>query len=191
MADERVWRVDGGAIEIVKGDITTIQVDAIVNAANAALAGGGGVDGAIHRTGGRSIMEETRQRYPEGCPTGQAVITGAGNLPARWVIHAVAPRWSGGNRNEPDLLRGAYEQALARAAEAGATSVALPSLGTGIYGNPLAPSARIALEVAARHLRRGVEPRRVVFVLFNDETMAAFTAALAESRGSQADAGGA
>src|SRR5437899_11142367 len=94
------WQIESAAIELVQGDITLQEVDAIVNAANSRLAGGGGVDGAIHRRGGPSIMEETRQRYPDGCPTGSAVISTAGDLPAKYVIHAVGPVWSGGERGE-------------------------------------------------------------------------------------------
>jgi O-acetyl-ADP-ribose deacetylase (regulator of RNase III) len=176
----REWAVGAGRIELLAGDITRVSADAIVNAANAQLAGGAGVDGAIHRAGGPAIREETRRRYPDGCPTGGAVVTGAGNLPSRWVIHAVAPVWRGGQAGEPDLLRGSYATALTRAAEVGARSIAFPSLGTGIYGNPLAPSARIALEAAASHLLAGHEPSHVMFVLFGQEALAAFEQALEE-----------
>src|SRR6185436_9114759 len=103
-----VTTINGRSLELVLGDITQQEVDAIVNAANSRLAGGGGVDGAIHRAGGPSIMEETRRRYPDGCPTGSAVITGAGKLPAKHVVHAVGPVWSGGRRGEAELLASAY-----------------------------------------------------------------------------------
>jgi O-acetyl-ADP-ribose deacetylase (regulator of RNase III) len=182
----REWAVGGGLIELVDGDITAAEADAIVNAANAQLAGGGGVDGAIQRAGGPAIMAETRQRYPDGCPTGSAVVTGAGNLHARWVIHAVAPVWHGGQAGEIDLLRAAYAAAFARAAEVGAKRIALPSLGTGIYGNPLEPSARIAIEEAARHLRTGNEPLSIMFVLFSQETLLAFETALKDVSGQYA-----
>jgi O-acetyl-ADP-ribose deacetylase len=175
----REWAVSGGLIELVQGDITAVETDAIVNAANAHLTPGGGVDGAIHRVGGPSILEELRARYPRGCPTGGAVVTAAGNLSAQWVIHAVAPVWQGGTADEPDLLRSAYASAFALAAEAGAKRIALPSLGTGIYGNPLEPSARIALEEAKRHLETGAEPLTITFVLFDRDTLAAFEHALA------------
>jgi O-acetyl-ADP-ribose deacetylase (regulator of RNase III) len=179
----REWAVGAGLIELVQGDITAIDTDAIVNAANAQLAPGGGVDGAIHRAGGPAIRQELRARYPQGCPTGSAVVTGAGNLKARWIIHAVAPVWQGGAHGEAELLRSAYAAALARAAEVGAQRIAFPSLGTGIYGNPLGPSARIALEEAARHLRTGQEPLTVTFVLFDHATLAAFEEALKEIAG--------
>jgi O-acetyl-ADP-ribose deacetylase (regulator of RNase III) len=181
----REWVVGPGIIELLQGDISSVQADAIVNAANEQLAGGGGVDGAIHRAGGPSIMEETRRRYPRGCPTGSAVATGAGNLSAQWVIHAVAPVYGDGRQGEPELLRGAYASALGLARELGAKSIALPSLGTGIFGNPLGPSARIALEEAARHLSTGEEPLRVMFVLFGADALAAFEAALAELAGAR------
>src|SRR2546426_7530974 len=108
--------INGVTLALLQGDITKVQADAIVNAANSALAGGGGVDGAIHRAGGPSIMVDLRSRYRSlGCPTGKAVVTAAGELPARWVIHAVGPMWSGGSRGEPELLRSAYWSALAEA----------------------------------------------------------------------------
>src|SRR6266704_1838916 len=108
--------INSVTLTLIQGDIVKIQADAIVNAANSALAGGGGVDGAVHRAGGPSIMGELRSRYGSlGCPTGEAVVTGAGELPARWVIHAVGPVWSGGSRGEPELLRSAYRSALAEA----------------------------------------------------------------------------
>src|SRR5512146_3177930 len=102
--------INSQTLELVQGDITLQQVDAIVNAANSRLAGGGGVDGAIHRRGGLRIMQETNAKYPQGCPTGSAVISGPGNLAARYVIHAVGPVWSGGTRGEPELLAGAYRR---------------------------------------------------------------------------------
>src|SRR5437899_3498841 len=134
-------------IDLQEGDITRLAVDAIVNAANSSLAGGGGVDGAVHRAGGPEIMRELRQRY-EGCPTGAAVITGAGNLRARHVIHAVGPRWRDGRHGEPDLLGSAYRTAFAIAAEHGLTTVAAPSISTGIYGFPITHAAPIAVDEA-------------------------------------------
>src|SRR5215471_18673346 len=109
-------KIHGRTLELVQGDITDQEVDALVNAANAHLAGGGGVDGAIHRRGGPTIMAETDARYPDGCPTGSAVISSAGDLPCRYVIHAVGPVWNGGNRGEADLLAGAYRRSLELAA---------------------------------------------------------------------------
>src|SRR6478609_5495085 len=118
-------------LELHQGDVTEQSVDAIVNAANSHLAGGGGVDGAIHRRGGPEIIDETSRRYLDGCPTGSAVITGAGKLAAKYVIHAVGPRWSGGARGEPQLLKSAYHRALELADEHQCRSIALPSLSTG------------------------------------------------------------
>ncbi len=134
------YRVGQGVMEIVQGDITEQEVDAVVNAANRHLAGGGGVDGAIHRRGGPSIMAETRSKYPDGCPTGQAVITGAGNLPARYVIHAVGPVWRGGEHGERALLESAYRRSLELAESAGCESIAFPALSAGAYGYPAAES---------------------------------------------------
>jgi O-acetyl-ADP-ribose deacetylase (regulator of RNase III) len=140
----------GGLVRVVEGDITELDVDAIVNAANSQLAGGGGVDGAIHRRGGPEIMRETRGRFPDGCPTGGAVTTGAGDLRAQFVIHAVGPRWSGGRDGEDELLSSAWRSALAQAVEHDCRSVAFPSISTGIYGFPIDPAARLAMvEVAA------------------------------------------
>jgi O-acetyl-ADP-ribose deacetylase (regulator of RNase III) len=179
----REWAVGMGLIELVQGDITAVETDAIVNAANARLAPGGGVDGAIHRAGGPAILRELEERYPQGCPTGGAVVTGAGDLQAQWIIHAVAPIWRGGDQGEPELLRSAYAAALTSAAEVGAKRVALPSLGTGIYGNPLAPSAHIALEEAVKHLGRGQEPLTITFVLWGNDALHAFEEALKEIAG--------
>ncbi len=137
-------------IEIVKGDITRIIADAIVNAANSALAGGGGVDGAIHRAGGPSILQECRRIGK--CPTGQAVITGAGNLGAKYVIHAVAPIYRG-NADDARLLGAAYRSALALGESYGLASIAFPSLGTGAYGYPIEQAAPIALSAIAEHLK--------------------------------------
>src|SRR5256885_5224217 len=123
--------MNGRTLELALGDITEQEVDAIVNAANSRLAGGGGVDGAIHRAGGPAIMEETRRRYPDGCPTGSAVITSAGNLQAKYVIHAVGPVWSGGNRGEDLSLASAYRTSLDLAAAHQCGSIALPALSTG------------------------------------------------------------
>jgi O-acetyl-ADP-ribose deacetylase len=145
-------RIGERTLALATGDITAFAADAVVNAANAALAGGGGVDGAIHRRGGPSIMAELRRRYPDGCPTGQAVISGAGDLPARWVIHAVGPRWRGGGNGEEALLGGAYGWAMRLAADAGARTVALPAISAGIYGYPLPDAARVGLEAVRDHL---------------------------------------
>jgi O-acetyl-ADP-ribose deacetylase (regulator of RNase III) len=136
-------------IEVVEADITTLAVDAIVNAANTSLLGGGGVDGAIHRAAGPQLLAACREIG--GCPTGEARITPGFRLPARWVVHAVGPRWSGGNRGEAALLAGAYESALRLAEENAARSIAFPCISTGAYGYPAAPAARIALDAMRRH----------------------------------------
>jgi O-acetyl-ADP-ribose deacetylase (regulator of RNase III) len=173
--------INGRSIEFVFGDITQQAVDAIVNAANSRLAGGGGVDGAIHRAGGPAIMEETRRRYPDGCPTGSAVITGAGNLRAMYVIHAVGPVWSGGNRGEEALLASAYRTSLDLAAANDCRSIALPALSTGAYRYPIDAAAQIAVRTAAEFLREltGEQAPEVVrFVLFSSDALQAFEAAL-------------
>src|SRR5438128_11269622 len=147
------WQIDTAVIELVQGDITLQAVDAIVNAANSRLAGGGGVDGAIHRRGGPAIMQETAERYPDGCPTGSAVITSAGNLPARFVIHAVGPVWSGGQRGEDKLLAGAFRRSLELAVENDCQSVAFPALSAGAYRYPISEVAKISLATTADFLR--------------------------------------
>ena len=156
--------VHGAMVRLVRGNIVEVEADAIVNAANSALAGGGGVDGAIHRAGGPSIMDECRRigRWP----TGSAVITGAGNLPARYVIHAVAPFYDGGTHGEAALLRDAYAASLAQAAERSLRSIAFPALGTGAYRYPVREAAEIALGTIVAHLQRATPLREVVMVLY-------------------------
>ena len=165
-------------IESVQGDITEQSVDAIVNAANSKLAGGGGVDGAIHRRGGRSIMEETARRFPQGCPTGNAVITGAGQLSARHVIHAVGPVWRGGEHGEPELLASAYRKCLQLAVEHQCRDIAFPLLSTGAYGYPLEQASLVAFDTTADFLKQSQEPACVRFVLFGDHAYAAFSKAV-------------
>lgn len=172
----RNLRVGDREIALVKGDITVFRADAIGNAANARLAGGGGVDGAIHRAGGPAIMAECRAIG--GCPTGSAVVTTAGNLPARYVIHAVGPVWRGGGAGEAELLASAYRSVMARAEEKGVRTLALPSISTGVYGYPLELAAPIALGTVAECLEKARSVQTVTFVLYNDETMAAYEAAL-------------
>jgi O-acetyl-ADP-ribose deacetylase len=174
--------INGRTLELALGDITEQEVDAIVNAANSRLAGGGGVDGAIHRTGGPAIMEETRRRYPEGCPTGSAVITSAGNLRARYVIHAVGPFWSGGTHGEETLLASAYRTSLELATAHNCRSIALPALSTGAYRYPLQAAAQIAVRTAAEFLQTLDERAHlqlVRFVLFSDDALNTFQTALA------------
>lgn len=176
MADE--LRIGRRVLALARGDITRFEADAIVNAANSALAGGGGVDGAIHRAGGPTIMAELRERYRDGCPTGEAVVTGAGDLPAKWVIHAVGPRYRDGRHGEPELLASAYRVAMARANEVGAKSVTLPAISAGIYGYPLEEAARIAVESVGRALEGDTTVERATFVLFSTGTYEAFARAL-------------
>ncbi len=139
-------------IELCQGDITTQRVDAIVNAANSRLAGGGGVDGAIHRVGGPAIMEECRRIG--GCPTGNAVITTGGKLPATYVIHAVGPVYRNGNSGEPELLKSAYQSCLKLADEHSIKSLAFPSISTGAYGYPIKEAATIALTTTLDYLKK-------------------------------------
>ncbi len=171
-------RVGQSVLEILQGDITEQETEAIGNAANSALAGGGGVDGAVHRAGGRIIMEELKKRY-KGCPTGSAVITGGGNLKARYVIHAVGPRYSG-QEKDAALLAGAYRKTLELCTEHKLSSVALPSISTGIYGYPVEAAARIALRTARSYLKEHPEIKLVRFVLFDSHTYTVYEEALKE-----------
>lgn len=165
-------------LELVTGDITRQTTEAIVNAANSRLAGGGGVDGAIHRRGGREIMEETRRCYPNGCRTGDAVVTGAGQLAAQYVIHAVGPIWEGGQSNEAAALASAYQRSLEVAVSRQCASIAFPSLSTGAYAYPLPQAARVALRTVAAYLRLNSEPALARFVLFDDRTYDVYCSAL-------------
>lgn len=167
-------------IELVQGDITAEQTDAIVNAANAQLAGGGGVDGAIHRAGGPAIMEETRSKYPDGCPTGEAVISGSGNLPCRYVIHTVGPVWQGGRSGEPEKLRAAYTNSLKLAVEHGCQSISFPAISTGVYGYPMDRAAIDAIEAVITYLQQRPTTLLVRFVLFGEGSYGAFARVLEE-----------
>jgi O-acetyl-ADP-ribose deacetylase (regulator of RNase III) len=170
--------INNCVLEIVQGDITQQQVDAIVNAANSQLAGGGGVDGAIHRHGGPSIMEETRRRYPAGCPTGSAVITSAGTLPARYVIHAVGPFWNGGEQGEPDLLARVHRRCMELAVGHECKSIAFPAISTGAYRYPLEDAANVAIRTVIEFLEKQGQPSQVRFVLFNTTALETFQAQL-------------
>jgi len=176
-------RVGEAVIRLLQGDITDQVVDAIVNAANSTLLGGGGVDGAIHRRGGPAILEECRAirrtRYPGGLPTGEAVLTGAGRLPARHVIHTVGPIWRGGHAGEPELLAAAYRSSLRMALEAELRTIAFPSISTGAYGFPTDLAAPIALGAVRDFLLE--EPGTITevrFVLFSETDLSIYRAAL-------------
>ena len=173
----REARIGSTTLRLVEGDISRQPADAIVNAANEALAGGGGVDGAIHRVGGPSIMDECRKLGH--CPTGQAVVTGAGRLPARYVIHAVGPMWRGGRQGEENLLASAYAACLIKASELGLKSIVFPSLSTGAYGYPLNEAARVALRTVIGRLQ--IAPgglQTVTFALYGRDALAAYENAL-------------
>jgi len=165
MIDESLSRM-----QVLRGDITRLQVDAIVNAANTSLLGGGGVDGAIHRAAGPGLLEECRRLG--GCPTGEARITGGYNLPARFVIHTVGPVYHGGRRDEAKLLESAYSRSLRLAEESGAASLAFPCISTGVYGYPKAEACEIAVRTVQIWLSSHELPHRVVFCCFSDEDAA-------------------
>lgn len=170
---------DARSIELAHGDITTERLDAIANAANQALRGGGGVDGAIHRAAGPGLLDELRRRYPDGTPTGTAVATAGFDLPARWVLHAVGPIWRGGDHGEEALLDGAYRSCLRLADELGARNVGFPAISMGIYGYPADEGAKVAVRSVAEHLRGETGIELVRFVLFSDETYGHFADAVA------------
>ena len=165
-------------IELVQGDITRQQVDAIVNAANSELYVGGGVDGAIHRAAGPSVNEETRKRYPLGCPTGDAVASSAGALSAKFLFHAVGPVWRGGREGEPELLRSAYRRCLELAVQHQCTSIAFPAISTGIYSFPIDLAAENSLDETRRFLTGSPATLAVRFVLFGPGAYAAFARVL-------------
>jgi O-acetyl-ADP-ribose deacetylase len=158
-------------ISVIKGDITIQKVDAVINAANSSLMGGGGVDGAIHRSGGPSILEECMQitSTQGGCRTGEAVITSAGKLPARFVIHAVGPVWQGGGYNESQLLSNAYTNSLKLAFSRSLQSVAFPNISTGVYGYPKEAAAEIAIRCVKEFVIAHNLPERIIFVCFDEE----------------------
>ncbi len=165
-------------VEVMVGDITRLEVDAIVNAANSALRGGGGVDGAIHRAAGPGLKEESSKLAP--CPTGEARITGGYNLPARHVIHTVGPVWHGGDKGEPELLANCYRNSFALAEEHGVKSIAFPAISTGVYGYPLDRAARVAVRETRRYLAGDPKLERIVFVCFDQRNEQAYREALAE-----------
>ncbi len=165
-------------VELVQGDITHQKTDAIVNAANEQLVGGGGVDGAIHRAAGPSLMLETKKQYPDGCPTGSAVVTAAGNLNARYVFHAVGPVWRGGIRKEANLLESAYQRCLELAVVNDCQSIAFPAISTGVYGYPSDLAADVSLSTVRDFVVTKQRPELVRFVLFDAGTLGAFSRVL-------------
>lgn len=158
-------------VSVIRGDITQMEVDAIVNAANSSLMGGGGVDGAIHRAGGPSILEECRAivNRQGRCPAGQAVITSGGNLPARFVIHTVGPVWYGGKNNEAELLADAYRNSLKLAVEYGVKTIAFPNISTGVYSFPKQKAAVLATQTVLGFLKENTQIEQVYFVCFDQE----------------------
>lgn len=155
-------------VEIFKGDITKQKVDAIVNAANTTLLGGGGVDGAIHRAAGKELLEECKTLG--GCKTGEAKITNGYNLPAKNVIHTVGPVWSGGNHNEDELLASCYRNSLKLAVENRIKSIAFPAISTGVYKFPLGRATKIAIDEVTKYLNDNDEIEKIIFVAFDDST---------------------
>jgi O-acetyl-ADP-ribose deacetylase len=183
-------RLGESRIELVIGDITRQQVDAIVNAANSQLAGGGGVDGAIHRAGGPTIMAETSRLYPDGCPSGHAVASTAGQLSARYVFHAVGPVWRGGRQGEPELLASAYRRCLELAIEHDCESVAFPAISTGVYGYPMDLAAEHAIASIREFLAARGRPGLVRFVLFSQGAYGAFARVIESHFDDQSDRAG-
>jgi len=174
-----------GRVEVVTADITTLDVDVIVNAANTSLLGGGGVDGAIHRAAGPELLEECRTLG--GAATGEVKITRGFRLPARYVAHAVGPVWHGGDRGEPELLASCYARSLELAREVGAASIAFPAISTGVYRFPLKQATRIAVSAVVSHLDASAMPERVVFCCFSTRAGEVYEHTAAEvlqSRGS-------
>ena len=168
------------ATEIVLGDITEQEVDAIVNAANSSLLGGGGVDGAIHRAAGPELLAECRNLH--GCPTGEAKITRGYRLPARWVIHTVGPVWRGGHEFEDELLANCYRRSLEVAVQNGVRTLAFPAISTGIYGFPVERATRIALREVRAFLETNPDVENVVFVCFDARTRKIYEKVLSENR---------
>ncbi len=178
--------INRSKLSIVQGDITRQATDAIVNAANSSLMGGGGVDGAIHRAGGPTILAECKQIVARQgrLPAGQAVITTGGNLKARHVIHTVGPIWQGGSKGEPELLASAYQQSLKVAVENNLSSISFPSISTGAYGYPVAEAAKVAIRTVASFLKeQTTSVKEVVFVLFDSATFGSYSLALKKVTG--------
>jgi len=178
--------INQAKLRLIQGDITKQDTEAIVNAANSSLMGGGGVDGAIHRAGGPAILEECKQIVARQgrLPTGKAVMTTGGNLKASYVIHTVGPVWHGGNKGEPELLASAYHESLKLAADNNLASVSFPSISTGAYGYPVDRASRVAIRAVDAFLRqRATSLREVVLVVFDSQTFTAYSLALREITG--------
>ena len=173
--NELEFQVGNAKIRFIQGDITDMEDDAIVNAANSSLMGGGGVDGAIHRMGGPRILEECKRlrarEWSKGLPTGKAVVTSGGNLKAKYVIHTVGPIWHGGNQKEPELLAEAYRNSLKAAVSKRLKTIAFPSISTGAYGYPIEKASRIALATAKDFLEKEDNLDKVTFVLFSENDL--------------------
>ena len=182
-------RLLDGRLEVRTGDITALGVDAIVNAANSSLLGGGGVDGAIHRGAGPELLAECRRlrstELPDGLPTGQAVATGAGKLPARYVIHTVGPVWHGGSSGEPELLASCYRTSLELAASLGdaepVQTVAFPAISTGVFGYPKDAAARVAYQSIRSSLDGSDRPRQVILIFFSGDDALGFLEAIPDA----------
>ncbi len=172
------FKVGHGNIQLIRGDITEVEADAIVNAANSTLLGGGGVDGAIHRKGGPKILEECKliraTQWPDGLPTGKAVLTSGGNLKAKYVIHTVGPVWLGGFHVEAELLKQAYRNSLKLAVQNGIKTIAFPSISTGAYGYPVEEASRVAVGSVKKFLEKEDKIEKVTFVLFSDGDFAVY-----------------
>jgi O-acetyl-ADP-ribose deacetylase (regulator of RNase III) len=174
------FSVNKSKLSIIRGDITLQSTDAIVNAANSGLMGGGGVDGAIHSAGGPAILEECKEIVARQgrLPAGQAVITTAGKMKSKFVIHTVGPIWQGGNHREPATLESAYRESLKLAAAKGLSSISFPSISTGVYGYPVSEAAPLALRTVIDFLKQDTTVEEVVFVLFDTRTYEAYTSSL-------------
>jgi len=172
------FKVGNATLELIKGDITDVEADAIVNAANSTLLGGGGVDGAIHRKGGPKILEECKliraTEWPDGLPTGKAVMTSGGNLKGKHVIHTVGPVWLGGFHVEAELLKQAYRNTLKLAVSKGLRTIAFPSISTGAFGYPIEEASRVALGTVKAFLENEDKLEKVIFVLFSDKAFEVF-----------------
>lgn len=167
-----------GKIKVKRGDITTEKVDAVVNAANSTLLGGGGVDGAIHRRGGSAILEECREirktKYPDGLPAGEAVMTTGGEMPAKYVIHTVGPIWHGGKKGEEEKLKDCYQNSLKVAVDNQCKTIAFPAISTGVYGYPRELAAKVSSKAAKDFLEEHKEIEKVIFVFFSEDDMEIF-----------------